>query len=103
MNKKEFQAQYLKDFEKVRGALLSQIANNSKLDETLMEQFASEDFSLLEEHAVLSKIILDSTKVLSEAYKFAPEIIDKIEKTKSEQKEKINLDDLLSDETNPEK
>ncbi len=95
MNKKEMQEKYLKDFEKMRGALLAQIANNSKLDATLMEQFAQEDFSLLEEHAALSKIILDSTKVLSEAYKYAPEIINKIEETKSEPKQKINLDDLI--------
>lgn len=97
MNKKKMQEQYLKDFEKMRGALLAQIANNSKIDETLIESFAADDFSSLEEHAVISKIILDSTKVLSEAYKYVPEIMDKIEDTKSSDKQKIDLDDLISD------
>ncbi|MCD6435075.1 MAG: hypothetical protein J7L15_01595 [Clostridiales bacterium] len=96
MDKKEFQDQYLKDFEKMRGALLAQIANNSTLDASLMEQFAGDNFALLEEHAALSKIILDSTKVLSEAYKYAPEIINKIQETKAE-KQKINLDELMKD------
>ena len=95
MNKQKFQAQFLEDFQKMRGALLSQIANNSKLDQTLMEKFAQEDYSELEEHAALSKIILDSTKVLSEAYKFAPEIINKIQESKGEEKKKINIEDLL--------
>lgn len=98
MNKKEMQKKYLDDFEKMRGALLAQIANNSKLDQTLMERFAEDDFTLLEEHAALSKIILDSTKVLSEAYKYAPEIVTKIDETDTEEKEKINLDDLIKKE-----
>lgn len=96
MNKKEFQDKYLKDFEKIRGALLAQILNNSKLSETLMEKFAEEDFTLLEEHAALSKIILDSSKTLSEAYKLAPQIVDSIQESKGEIK-KMNLDDLLED------
>ena len=95
--KKNLQDQYLEDFQKIRGALLSQIANNSKLDQSLIQQFTEEDYSNLEEHAILSKIILDSTKVLSEAYKYAPEIIKKIEENTPKEKEKINLDDLLSD------
>ena len=94
MNKTEFQEKYLQDFEKMRGALLAQIANNQALDSSLMEQFAEQDYSNLEEHAILSKIILDSTKVLSEAYKLAPEIINKIDDTK-EETQKINLDDLI--------
>ena len=94
MNKTEFQEKYLQDFEKMRGALLAQIANNQSLDNSLMEQFAEQDYSNLEEHAILSKIILDSTKVLSEAYKLAPEIINKIDDTK-EETQKINLDDLI--------
>ncbi len=97
MNKKEFQDKYLEDFEKIRGALLSQIANNSKLSETLMENFAKEDFRLLDEHTSLSKIILDSSKVLSEVYKLAPQIIDSIQESKGESK-KMNLDELLEEE-----
>ncbi len=89
----ELKDSYKKDFEKIRGALLAQIQNNSKLSEELMAKFALEDYSLLEEHALLSKIILDSTKTLSEAYKQAPDILEKI--GKNQPKVKINLDDLM--------
>lgn len=94
--KENLHDKYLSDFEKMRGALLSQIANNSKLDEDLMTQFAQEDFTNLEEHAVLSKIILDSTKALSDAYKLVPDIVEKIGKSEK-QENKINLDDLLDE------
>ncbi len=97
MKKDKFQEQYLSDFEKMRGALLAQIANNSKIDESLIEQFSKNDFSLLEEHTLISKIILDSTKTLSEAYKLAPGVINSIQDSKGETKEKINLDALLDD------
>ena len=101
MDKKKFKQKYLDDFEKMRGALLAQIKNNQKLDEEIISRFAEEDYTLLEEHAQLSKIILDSTKVLSDAYKLAPQILDDIEETKEEPKKlDINkiMDELSDDE-----
>jgi ATP phosphoribosyltransferase regulatory subunit HisZ len=83
---------FKEDFEKIRGALLSQIQNNQKLSEELMKQFGKADYSLLEEHTLISKIILDSTRALTDAYKVAPDILKKTEK-----KEEINIDDLLED------
>ncbi len=92
---KDFQENYLNDFSKMRGALLSQIANNSKLSEELMKQFSENDFGLLEEHAMLSKITLDSTKALSDAYKQAPVILNDIQNQK--ETIKIDLDELMKD------
>ncbi len=86
---------FKEDFEKIRGALLSQIQNNQKLSEELMKQFGQADYSLLEEHTMLSKITLDSTRALTDAYKAAPEILKRLEK--ENKKEKINLDDLLDE------
>jgi len=87
MNKKTF----LEDFGKIRGALLAQIENNKVIDTSLIEQFSNNNFSLLEEHTAISKIILDSTKALTEAYKQAGTILDGVK----EEKEVINMDALL--------
>ena len=72
------------DFQKIRGALLSQIRNNQQISDELIKRFAQDDFSLLEEHTVLSKIVIDAARTLSDIYKNKPQ-----------QKSKVNLEDLM--------
>lgn len=60
------------DFMKQRAALLSMIEDNMKIDKEVMDMLKENDFSLLEEHTELSKIIVQAVKELSELYKHAP-------------------------------
>ena len=86
--------EFNKDFKKIRGALLAQIRNNQNISEELMRQFSENDFSLLEEHTALSKIVLDSTKALTDAYKQSIEIQ---KNNLNKPKEKIDIKDLLEE------
>ena len=76
-----------KDFMKQREALLSMIDDNMKIDKEVMGMLKENDFSLLEEHTELSKIIVQAVKELSDLYKHAP-------KEDSKPKKAISINDL---------
>ena len=87
------------DFEKMRGGLLEIIATNRQLNTQLSKEMEGADFKLVEEYVMLTKTINESIKQLTEMYKFAPEIISKIDKHITPEKKKLNLDDMLNSDT----
>jgi len=100
MNKEELLESLSKDFNKTRGAIAEIIDHNRILDKELVEELITGDYSRLEEHIEISKLIMDGVKSFNELYKNIPnslESISKIKQDKKENKSKNLLEDLMKD------
>jgi len=100
MNKEELLKSLSKDFDKTRGAITEIIDHNRVLDKELVEELITGDYSRLEEHIEISKLIMDGVKSFNELYKNIPnslETISKIKQDKKENKSKNLLEDLMKD------
>jgi len=100
MNKEKLLKSISEDFQKTRGAISEVIDHNRKLDADLVEELSDGDYSRLEEHIEISKLIMDGVKSFNELYKNIPssiESIGKIKQDKKENKSKDLLKDLMKD------
>jgi hypothetical protein len=98
MNKKELKEEFDKDFMKVKSALLEVIQNSRAIASDIAESLASEDYSSIEEYNMLTTQIINASKNFTDLYTQAPKIIGSIDKEIKEEKQKINLEDLMDDE-----
>ncbi len=100
MNKKEILNEFAEDFAKSRGALQEVISHNRTIDTELVKDLQEGNFKSLEEHIEISKIIMSGVKEMTELFKNIPKILQDIEMIQEgEEKQKINLNDLMSDKT----
>jgi len=101
MKKEELLKNLEEDFNKTRGAISEIIDHNRSIDRDLVEEMSEGDFSRLEEHIEISKLIMDGIKSFNDLYKNMPssiESIGKIKQDKKENKSKDLLKDLMRDE-----
>ena len=97
MDKKELQNWFENDFKKSKGALNEIIDHNRHVDAIILEDLKLGNFKSLEEHMVISQLILDSVKATTELYKHASGIIENINKLEEKKTSKVDIDKLLED------
>ena len=85
-----------KDINIARGAMREIIANNRKLNKDILEEMGQDNFAMLEEYTILQKSILDAAKLLSDIHAAQPKTLKDISNLQDE-KQKINLDELIDD------
>ena len=69
---KSIAQKHLEDFDKQRQTLIDIINKNKEVDDDIVENLMESDFSLLEEHIELTKVLVSAVKELSELYKNKP-------------------------------
>jgi len=79
-----------------RGAMRELIDVNRKLSRKITDEFKHGDYGLLEEYAQLADNIFKGSKLLVEINQTAPKTFKDIQSLQ-EQKEKINLKELMDD------
>jgi Zn-dependent M32 family carboxypeptidase len=99
MNKKELKEEFSKDFKKVKSALLEVISTSRTIASDIAESLAQEDYTSIEEYTMLTSNILQASKNFTELYTQAPKILGSIDKDIKEEKKKINLQELIDDES----
>ena len=100
MKKEELLKSLDEDFSKTRGAILEIIDHNRVIDRSIVEEMSEGDFSRLEEHIEISKLIMDGVKGFNELYKNISNTIEGINKIKTDKKENKSKDilkELLND------
>lgn len=97
MNKDELKDSLDADISKVRGAMIEILAANREINKDLVDQMVGGDFALLEEYNLLTKGILDASKLLTDIHSQTPKTLKDIQNIK-EEKKSINLNDLVDTE-----
>ncbi len=98
MSKKELSDNTKKDMDIARGSMREIIDHGRNINKTLVEGFEDKDLSLLEEYGIITKSILDAAKLLTDINAQTPKTLKDIEKVE-EEKKKIDLDSLMSDDS----
>jgi len=93
-DKEKLKTQLQDDTTLIRNACRNLIVDGQKVNQQLIENLVQEDLSQLEEYTMISKSITDAAKLLADTHQSVVKTTKEIEKIK-EQKEKVNLDDLI--------
>ena len=96
-----FLEKFEEDFNLTRGALKEVLEHNRVIDSHLVQDLLEGDMKRIEEHIMISQMILDSVKASNELYKQSVDILKNVEKLpkeeKKEEKKSSILDKLMSD------
>lgn len=97
MKKEELLKSFEADFKKSQGALVEVLSHNREIDALIVNDLMSGDYTRLEEHIEISKIIMDGVKGFNELYKNTPIVLDNVSKLpeKKTGKGKLSLKEAM--------
>lgn len=94
-------ADFAADLKKSRGALIEVLDHNRVIDKNIVNDLIQGDYTRLEEHIEISKIIMDGVKGFNDLYKNTPQVLDSISKLPDDNKSKakVSLSDVMGELT----
>ena len=100
IDREELLKKYSEDFRKSRAALEEVIDHNRNIDAQLVNELMESNFTKLEEHIEISKLIVDGVKNTNELYKQSIDILKNMEKIPDKDKgpKESVLDKLMKDD-----
>jgi len=89
---------YEEDFEKMRSAALEIVSFNRSIDATLVNSLTQDDFSKLEEHIEVSKLITTGIKAFNDMYTNMPGILKGmgVDEEEEDIESKVSLADIIN-------
>ena len=99
MTKDKLLEDFSSDFKKSQGALIEILEHNRAIDANIVEDLLQGDYTRLEEHIEISKIIMKGVEGFNDLYKNTPYVLENVGKLpeKTEKKTKVVLADIMKE------